>query len=316
MKTTVEIKFDAGRILGGADAILGPSQCGSDVAKRKEYTIDNYFEKRSGTKVELTLEDTDERVSKVLALLAENGNEPWVIRYEVYTEEELQAAPLLLMYSLQIDPVSGFTTYDASKACPKCGTGVRQTSALNIEHGALKKVEKLRVVETTDGDILVHDVDVERLLAAGVTGALFWPVYAKTEGGDLEELRRQQMFIEHVMPPMSPKSLLDRKQVCPDCGRGWYTHVMNYPLRFVYRRENLANIQDVNLTWEWFGEPPYYSEGLGEVVQPPRYPLVLVTPKVMNLLRGKTKKEQKYQGCVFRPIWIDDETHEQPYLQT
>jgi hypothetical protein len=28
----------------------------------------------------------------------------------------------------------------------------------------------------------------------------------------------------------------------------------------------------------------------------------------MNLLRGKTKKEKKYEGVSFTPIWIDDET--------
>src|SRR4051812_43545547 len=120
MQTIVEIKFDAGRILGGADAILGPSQCGSDVAKRKEYTIDNYFEKRSGTKVELTLEDTDERVSKVLALLAEHGKEPWVQREDIYTEDELQAAPLLVLSPWGHVLALGVTTYDESNACPRC----------------------------------------------------------------------------------------------------------------------------------------------------------------------------------------------------
>ena len=84
----------------------------------------------------------------------------------------------------------------------------------------------------------------------------------------------------------------------------------------MYRREDLANIQDVNLTWEWFGEPPWYSEGAGMMMGGSQCPLVLVTPKVMNLLRGKTKKEQKYQGCRFIPIWIEDDKHEHPYVQT
>jgi hypothetical protein len=91
---------------------------------------------------------------------------------------------------------------------------------------------------------------------------------------------------------------------------------MGDPSRFVYRREDLANIQDVNLTWEWFGEPPSYSEGLGFMVGRWPLPCVLVTPKVMNLLRAKTKKEAKYQGCAFTPIWIEDEKHALPYVQT
>lgn len=97
---------------------------------------------------------------------------------------------------------------------------------------------------------------------------------------------------------------IDAPGVCPNCGRGWYTHISNYPVRYVYRREDLANIQDFNLTWEWFGAPPTDNEH-GLTGRPPN-PVVLVTPKVMNLLRAKTKKEAKHQGCEFVPIWVED----------
>ena len=154
----------------------------------------------------------------------------------------------------------------------------RSFSAANAAFN-IKEVEKLRVAGTVSGDLLINDVDVKRLLAGGVTGALFWPVYAKSKGGDVEELRHQQAFIEHVMPPMSLKSLLNRTNVCPDCGRGWCKDIMNEPLRFVYRREDLANIQDFNLTWEWFGNylctPEEALKGLGGWPDP----IVAVKPK-------------------------------------
>ena len=312
MKTIVEIQFGAHRIPGGVDAILGPSGCGKDVVKIHEYTLTDI----DHIDVTLTLDEKDPRLPKVLALLAPHGEDDWVHREDIYTEDELQAAPLLVMFSTQADSAMGWTTYDESKACPKCGTGVRQTSPLHIVRRDVKLIEKLRVAFTIENDVLVQDVHVERLLAAGITGALFWPIYADNKAGELEELRHQQAFIEHVMPPMSAKSSLNRKQVCPDCQRGWYTQVMDYPTRFVYRREDLVKIQDFNVTWEWFGEPEWYSEGAGTMMQGPRHPWVLVTPKVMNLLRGKTKKEQKYQGCGFTPIWIEDDKHEQPYAQT
>jgi hypothetical protein len=267
--------------------------------------------------VDITLDEKDPRVAKVFALLDQYGEERWVHREDIYTEDELQAAPLLVLSSSHAASALGCATYDDSKACPRCRTGLRQTSPLDMFRRDVKRLEKFRIAATNQGDILVHDVDVERLLAAGITGALFWPVYDDDKAGHVDELRRQQVLIEHVMPPASPKSLLNRTKVCPDCRRGWYTDVMNYPTRFVYRREDLANIQDFNLTWEWFGEPPWYSEGAGMMVQGgPKCPWVLVTPKVMNLLRGKTKKEQKYQGCGFTPIWIEDDKHEQPYVQT
>ena len=299
MKTNIEIRFDASDLPGGADAILGPSQCGKDVVEIREYTVLDIH----NIKVDVTLDENDPRVAKVFALLDEYGEQPWVTRRDIYTEDELQSAPLLVMSSSEADSPLACAMYDDSKACPKCGTGVRQTSPLDMFRTDLKRLEKFRIVATHKNDILVHDVDVERLLAAGITGALFWPVYDDNKAGHVEQLRRQQAFIEHVMPPMSPTSLLDRKRVCPDCQRGWYTDVMNYPTRFVYRREDLANIQDFNVTWEWFGEPPSDSEMGGG----PKHPWVLVTPKVMNLLRGKTKKEQKYQGCRFTPIWIEDD---------
>ena len=323
MRTEIEIKFDAGQIPGGADAILGPAQCGSDVAKRKEYTINNYFEKRTGADVEITLDEKDPRVPKVFALLDEYGVQRWIDRFDIYTEDELQAAPLLIVRPWGgVDVTGGLifgTKYDGSQGCQRCGTGAPQTSPLILDRDDLKKAEKRRLAFRGIGDVLVHDVDVEPLLAAGVTGALFWPTYAETKG-IREELRWQQMFIEHVMPPMSPKSLLDRTQVCPECRRGCFLRVSFHSPRYVYRREDLANIQDVNLTWEWFGEPPSPGDAerlrealalAGVEAKPAGYkrwadPYVLVTPKVMNLLRGKTKKEQKYQGCKFIPIWVED----------
>ncbi len=311
MKTTIEIRFHATDLPGGADAILGPSGCGPDVVKLIKYTWEEIGGiEHPGVKVEITLDETDPRVSKVFALLAEHGEEPsWVHRDDVYTEDELQAAPLLVLCPWGDKTVLGVSTYDMSNACPRCGTGERQTSPLDVSRGDLKKVEKRRIAGTIDGRILVHDVDVEPLLAAGVTGALFWPVYDKRPTGEIEELRWQQMCIEHVMPPMSPKSLLDRKHVCPDCRRGCFTHVSDYPLRFVYRREDLTNIQDVNLTWEWFGDGMGLTQdGVWKEWARTPDPFVLVTPKVMNLLRAKTKKEAKHQGCEFVPIRIEGET--------
>ncbi len=138
-----------------------------------------------------------------------------------------------------------------------------------------------------------------------VTGTLLWPIHAKTKNGTQIDVRRQQVFAEHVMPPMAPSSLIDRTVVCPQCGRGCFRHLTMEPRRLVYRGQDLANIQDVNVTWEWFGDCADSPEEVLGGRWP--HPRVLITPKVMNLLRGKTKKEQKYQGCDFVPIWIDDE---------
>ena len=109
---------------------------------------------------------------------------------------------------------------------------------------------------------------------------------------------------------MSSASTLDRKNVCPVCQRGHFTFLADVPARIVYRAEDLKNIQDVNLTWEWFTSYGTIPEDSVERGMWPA-PSLLVTPKVMNLLRGKTKKEQKYEGVSFTPIWIEDENGRQ-----
>ncbi len=308
MKTIVVVSFDAGKIPGGADAILGPSQCGPDVAKRKEYTIDNYFEQRTGTDVKLTLDSNDERLPKVIALLAEHGNDPWINYDDVYTEDELQAAPLLVLRPWgNVQALGGprmGTSYDMSNACPKCGTGAQQTSGMIIDSEDLRRIEKQRIASTFYQDILLHDVDVERLVAAQVTGALFWTVHSKTKGGKVTELRRQQIFAQHVMPPLAPSTLLDRRGECSTCHRGGMTTLLNQPVRFVYRRKDLANIQDVNLTWEWMGQIADFTGDVSKALF--ASPCMLITPKVMNLLRATNKKDAKYQGAYFSPIRVEE----------
>ncbi|MBK9261724.1 MAG: hypothetical protein IPM54_18225 [Polyangiaceae bacterium] len=312
MQTVVEIQFDAADISGGADAILGPSQCEKEVVKIAHYKILGRID------VTLQLDNNDARVPKLLALLADAGAKAWINRNDIYTEDELQAARLLFV-SNWIDasawggPRFG-TTYDMSQACPTCATGARQTSPLIVGDIELRTVEKHRVASTNHADLLIRDTDVERLIAANITGAVFWPASVKRKSGEISELRWQQAVIEHVMPPMAASSYLDRKGVCPTCHRGGFTGVSDQPLRITYRAEDLANIHDFNRTWEWLGE---YGTTEEEVQQGRwSHPGVLVTPKVMNLLRAKTKKEAKYQGCDFIPVWLEDEKHEQPYLQT
>lgn len=307
MKTIIKIRFGAHRIPGGLDAILGPAQCGREVVEVSEYMIGGGVN-RMAINVTMTLDATDERVTKVLALLAPHGEDDWLHYEDIYTEEELQNAPLLDVrpwgHRLFGAGIRYGTAYDISTACPKCGAGVRQTSTLIIDGEDLRSIEKLRLAGSHGEDFILHDVDVDRLLAANVTGALFWPVSAKGKSGNLTELRRQQVFAQHVMPPMARSSTIERKSACQICHRGGFTSAPAPTLRFAYRAEDLKNIQDFNLTWEFFGA----VEDFDDDMKRGRWPIqsLLVTPKVMNLLRGKTKKEQKTQGCDFIPIWIED----------
>ncbi len=245
--------------------------------------------------------------------------------WEEYSEDELQAAPLLSV-SLSAWTKARTTTgsvfgvtYDVSDACRTCLTGVRQTSPLVVDGNAMLDVNKHRVAHTTDKNLLVLDTDVEKLLAANVTGANFWPATAKYKSGVIGEIRWQQAVIENVLPPMAASTGLDETLKCPTCGRGRQRAVgSGRDLHITYRREDLKNLCDFNLSWEWFGDFGKYDPDAPDKGASSFRPLpwIFVTPKVMNLIRGKTKKEQNYQGCGFFPIWIEDDTHDKPYLMT
>lgn len=308
MKTVVFIWFKVDTMAELTDRYLGPAQCGPDVAKVEEY---KYGGGKIGLDIEIKLDEGDERIAKVCALLTQHGEYHSSVRRDIYTEEDLQNAPLLqLTGGGDYDNVAFAgphfgTTYDSSNACKQCGAGVRQTSGLVIDGDDERNIEKTRMAFTTHGGTLVHDVDGEKLVNAKFTGFHVWPIQSLRKNGTKVELRREQVLVENVLPPMAPSSLLDRSEVCPVCKRGRFNGLSFDPTRFVYRAEDLKNIQDFNLTWECFGSSARTPEEALSYNWPK--PALLVTPRVMNFFRGKTKKEKKYQGCDFTPVWIEGE---------
>ena len=309
MKTVVFIRFKVDTMAEVTDLYLGPAQCGPDVAKVEEY---KYGGGKVGLSIEIKLNDGDERIAKLCALLTQHGEYHGLRREDIYTEEDLQNAPLLEFGAggdydnvALAGPHYG-TTYDVTNACKQCGTGVRQTSGIIIRGEDERRIEKTRVAFSTHGGFLVHDVDGEKLVNAKFTGFNLWPIQSLQKNGTKVELRREQVLIENVMPPMAPSAILDRREVCPACKKGRFNHLPFDPTRFVYRAEDLKNIQDFNLTWECFGSSAKTPEEAFSGNWPT--PSILVTPKVMNFFRGKTKKEKKHDGCSFTPVWIEGQT--------
>lgn len=302
MKTYASFIIYTDGIPGGPDAILGPSGCAKDVEKVSAM----------GT-IYLDLEVNDERIAKVVALLEAAGKDPSPSYFDRYTEEELQTAPLLLVnlwnhVGTWTSPSYG-VTYDFSQACPTCGTGIRQSSPLIVNGGEMLGVNKYRVSCAGDENFLVRDADVETLIAANVTGVNFWPIRAQYKSGAIGEVRWQQALIENVLPPLAASTQLVEEGKCPTCSRGRKSgSTKTRTPRITYRREDLKGICDFNLSWEWFGTVSDYGKvNNGEPDYRCPSPWIFITPKVMNIIRGKTKREQNNQGCNFTPIWIEDE---------
>lgn len=280
MKTKVHFSFDADEIPGEAAAILSPSGCGSDVADVHDFTILNIRTVR----VRIELDETDERVAKVFALLQQYGVEFDSYTTIEYSDEDRQNARLLWVGPLDYNDevyagLSLGTEYDLTHACPNCQTGAKQISPLYVAHKDLAKIRKHRAIRTMDEGILVDGGLVKKLQDAKVTGISFGDVRARHENGKWSEVARYQILIENVLPPMHGDFNAEHdKHQCTVCRRGGRGGFPKKP----YRAADLVGICDFNLTWEWFGEfrTAEHRHGLHRST-----PFLFVTPKVMNIFR-------------------------------
>ena len=280
MNTEVRVFFYGHRIPGGAEAVLVPARCGPDVAKVTDRSA------LQAVDVWVTLDETDERLPILLQLLEQYGEKRVVRRRDRFTDAELDAAPLLL-----IDPKPALeifggprvgTTYDVTDACKVCGAGARQTSALLINGEELSALEGRRAASTYYSDLIVEDRLAGQLASSGITGLSYRGVFAAFEHQVRLQLPWRQLCATKTLPPMSPRStgiIRDRHCIC---GRSGVTGTAEQPTRLVYRAADLADMQDVNLTWEWFGEPRFNGD-VSEALFP--YPWFLVTPKVFRVFR-------------------------------
>jgi hypothetical protein len=297
MKTKVSISFQAEKIPGEADAILIPTGCGPDVAEVLAGTIMNIRD----VSVYIKLDETDERVPKVLALLQQYGVEAHTSTYDEYSEEDRQNARLLWMTpAVDADVFAGpqyGTEYDMTNACPNCGTGAKQTSVLYIGKDDITTVRKHRAVQTYTDEILVDGGLRKKLVDAGITGISFGDVRARHESGKWSMVARDQILIEHVLPPMHGEFRgQDEQNRCKVCRRGGRGGSPEKP----YRAEDLIGMCDFNVSWEWFGE--FWSENK-EKKRHLRLsrPRILVTPKAMNIFR-----EAGVKSLEWTPVGIEE----------
>lgn len=279
MKTRIDIRFEARDIPGEAAAILEPSGCGLDVAE----VIAGTIQKVRTVWVTIKLYETDERVAKVLRLLEQHRVEFRSITYPEYSNEDLDNARLLRTrpaFDLQI--YAGFhygTEYDWTHACSHCKTGGKQTSALSIDKDSVKLIRKHRAAQAWTNEIIVDKKLRKKLVDAGITGISFGEVRVRNEDGTWRDLPREQILIEHTMPPMRKElTELEEQRVCKVCRRGGHASSPAKP----YREEDLAGLCDFNLTWEWFGEFRTADHRHGISFS---HPGVYITPKAMRIFR-------------------------------
>jgi hypothetical protein len=281
MRTVVRICFDTNDVPGGAQAILGPADCGPDVVRLDDIPVLRRLD------AWVTLEETDPRVPVLFRLLKQDGIR-WLEWHEDrYTEEELDSARFLLMHANRRCELDGGVewgmTFDLSEACPACYTGARQTSAVFVNGEQLAELEGHRAGVTYFWHLLVDEGLAAELEKLGPTGLSFRSVYAVMPDKRQVKLRWKQLCAERTLPPMSFRTTgLTRNQPCEVCRRNGYFVTSKAPTRVVYRASDLCDVDDVNSTWEnqWFAIPK--AELRDSVLS---QPWTVVTPKVWRVFR-------------------------------
>ena len=295
MWTKVRIRFHAHHIAGGARSILDPAGCGPDVAEVEDIPALNQVE------VRVTMAATDPRLAMLCQLLEQHG-EKWIeYRDDVYSDEELDQARLLVLESgAQVfgGPRVG-TEYDMTDACPVCGSGARQRSAQMIDAKGVLLLKRSRAASTYYSDILVNEKLAKQLAGSGISGLSFHDVCAVRKDGSRAGLSWRQLHAGHTLPPISPASTgVLRDSLCRRCGRSGFETRMSTPMRLAYRARDLEQAEDVNVTWEWFGPWSFDGQVSKALFS---YPKMLVTPRVWRVFRdaGVTSFD-------WLPIRVDD----------
>ena len=296
MKIRVFVSFHARRAsYPRVRDVLGAIKC-TDGLEGEESILCGYYSH--------TFDSEDTRLPKLRRIL-ESERISWSEREEhVYSDAELRSFPLL---QLTVDrkpleaggPQYG-TTYDLSKACPRCGTGAIQTSPLILPLSGLPK--KGLLCAAGDGEILVAEPLMAALEEAGVTGLELRQVRLH---GNNEPLPWWQMISTYEMPKMGPKTRrIDRDSAlkpCTQCRRDGHCYKGDEPWDIVYSSDDVSasSLPDVVHAWESFGksgidkEQPQFS----------RYGdhLLFVKPKVFDIFR-----RLKVRHARFTPVRISD----------
>lgn len=241
---------------------------------------------------------TDPRLERLRDLLAGAGVD-WDERLErTYTDRELRRSPLLVM-TPRVEkgfggPTHG-TEYDLSDACPRCGTGARQTSPLIVD--GLEVSSRQSLIQTLDREFLLAPELADRLRERGISGASLLGVKSARHGFTLPWT---QLLPTFEMPPMHPSSTgIERERPCPQCMRDGYFHDANHPLELAYTQSSLGSLPDVVHTFERFG-----NSGLREPFCESHFasPLILISPDLYEIFRKASVRAS------FEPVRAVDDT--------
>jgi hypothetical protein len=215
-------------------------------------------------------------------------------RQNVYDADELRAAPLLRMVVARAPKGTGGpehgTEYDLSTACPRCGSGARQVSALHVREFP----KRGPIFETLDGEYLVSERLRDAILAIRPSGLELREAIDAASGYGTGFFQ----VLAESLPPMEAATMgILREDSCTDCGRDGHFSDLEQPKRIVYRRVQLPEpLLDAHFTYEWFGNSklriPFAESSFA-------HPLLLVSTRIYDVFEA-----QRVPSLRFEPVTV------------
>jgi len=221
-----------------------------------------------------------------------------------YTEEELEAAPLLVWgstnqaieddyYTLHFKKgqAKGIAPY--TRNCEVCRAPLEQVRDIWVD---VRKMGKRDLSMTYTFEVILSARLARKLQESGLTGFTLRPVwdYRRPNQG---EPRLFQLVVTHMLPPMaSPPTEFERELRCEVCGTEsrylkhthWWGRIKYYEQTNVYYPKGvLETAADFNRTAERFGELPVSK------------PYVIISQRAYRWLR-----EQRVKGWRVEPVYL------------
>jgi len=252
-----------------------------------------------------TLDEEDPRLAILRSALTQQGIK-WSERIDhVYTDAELRELPLLRLgvdrEPIYSEGIEYGTRYDMSSACPHCGTGAVQSSALLMPLNALPK--KGQLCATCRGDVLVGKELAQAFGDAKVSGVELRQVRFYRNS---EPLPWWQIISGFEMPRLSKRTKGIARDVrpgfgCTVCERDVFAHFGDEPAERAYDRSavDYDRLPDVVHSWECYGRSVLEDDPVRKLVRGFALPNILVKPKVFDIIRGVGDKHECFEPVRF-----------------
>lgn len=205
--------------------------------------------------IRLPVEDT--RNSLFIDEIKKDNSEP-ILRFDrEYTSKELEIYPFLVLIIKTVHLSNPYANqiYDYSSACPNCGAGILPIIPIYVPENKMGK--KLIEFTAHNGWPVFRHTLKNTLEENNITGIKFNNIIL---GKDKENFYIG--FINSILPKLDPSSKINfNHSICATCHNSGNFHNFSSETSYVYKKSNVQNLKDFNLTHEYFGEWKYSKLG-------------------------------------------------------